>query len=172
MGGYIIFLGNSPVSWAARKHRGVQALSSTEAEIIQIVETTKELLWLQPLCADLGVTKINWSAVLNEDNKPASHVLLNNPTHSGRFKHMDIQIKFCGEVLAKRETISLKYVPTKFNFADIFTKPLNTAQFRDLRSVMLLVLLTMPKLSKEPITYSKTSAKTLPMSKTEHPALY
>ena len=45
MGGYIIFLGNSPILWADQKHRGVQALSSTESEIIQIAETCKELLW-------------------------------------------------------------------------------------------------------------------------------
>jgi hypothetical protein len=136
MGGYIIFLGNSPISWAARKHRGIQALSITEAEIIQITETTKELLWLQPLLSDLGFVEINWSTVLNGDNKPATHVIMNNPTHSGRSKHMDIRIKFCGEVLARREIISLKYVPTKFNFADIFTRPLSTVRFRDLRSVM------------------------------------
>ena len=55
MGGYIIFLGNSPVSWAAKKHRGIQALSSTESEILQVVETTKELLWLQPLPLDVGI---------------------------------------------------------------------------------------------------------------------
>ena len=30
MGGYVVFLGKSPVSWAARKHRGIVALSSTE----------------------------------------------------------------------------------------------------------------------------------------------
>ena len=69
-----------------------------------------------------------------EDNQPAVHVLLKNPTHSGRSKHMDIKIKICGEVLAKREKILLKYIPTKFNLADIFTKPLQTVQFRELRT--------------------------------------
>ena len=36
MGGHVVFLGNSPISWACKKHRGIQALSSTESEIIQI----------------------------------------------------------------------------------------------------------------------------------------
>ena len=89
--GDIIFLGNSPISWAARKHRGVQALSSTDAEIIQITETSKELLWLQPLLSDLGFVEIKWSTVLNGDKKPARHVIMNNATHSGRSKHMDIK---------------------------------------------------------------------------------
>ena len=137
MGGYVIFLGNSVISWSVKKHRGVQALSSTESEIIQATENTKELLWLQPLVKDLGFPEIEKKMVMFEDNQPAAHVLLQNPTHSGRSKHMDIKIKFCGEVLAKREKILLKYIPTKFNLADIFTKPLHTVRFRELRAILL-----------------------------------
>ena len=137
MGGYVIFLGNSVISWSVKKHRGVQALSSTESEIIQATENTKELLWLQPLVKDLGFPEIEKKTVMFEDNQPAAHVLLKNPTHSGRSKHMDIKIKFCGEVIAKREKILLKYIPTKFNLADIFTKPLHTVRFRELRAILL-----------------------------------
>ena len=137
MGGYVIFLGNSPLSWSAKKHRGVQAVSSTESEIVQIAEATKEILWLQPLLLDLGFALILWATELIVDNEPAAHILLNNPTHANQTKHMDIKIKFCGEVLSKRDKISLRYVPSKLNFADIFTKPLNTVRFRDLRSVLV-----------------------------------
>ena len=49
MGGYVVFLGNSPISWAAKKHRGILAQSSAESEIIQVAETFKEVMWLQPL---------------------------------------------------------------------------------------------------------------------------
>ena len=112
-------------------------MSSTESEIIQIAETTKEILWLQPLLLDLGFTLILWATELIVDNEPAAHILLYNPTHTNRTKHMDIKIKFCGEVLSKRDKISLRYVPSKLNFADIFTKPLNTVRFRDLRSVLV-----------------------------------
>ena len=41
------------------------------------------------------------------------------------------------EVLAKREKILLKYIPTKFNSVDMFTKPLNTVRFRELRTILL-----------------------------------
>ena len=137
MGGYVVFVGNSPISWAIKKHRGVQAVSSTESEIVQVTEATKELLWLQPLLIELGFPEIDWDTALHTDNEPAMHILLNNPTHSNRTKHMDIRIKFCGEVLAKRQKIALKYVPTKFNFADIFTKPLATVRFRELRGILV-----------------------------------
>jgi len=49
----------------------------------------------------------------------------------------DIKVKFCGEVLSHKDKIILKYVPSKFNFADIFTKPLSTVRFRDLRTVLV-----------------------------------
>ena len=38
MGGYIVFLGHSPISWAVKKHRGILAVSSTESEIVQVAE--------------------------------------------------------------------------------------------------------------------------------------
>ena len=91
------------MSWAAKKHRGIQALSSTESEIIQIVESTKELLWL---LLDLGIHFV-FETDLHTDNQPARHILLNNSTHSNRTKHMDVKMKFCGEVLARKEKISL-----------------------------------------------------------------
>ena len=32
-------------------------------------------------------------------------ILKNNPTHAARTKHMDVKIKICGEVLAKKNKI-------------------------------------------------------------------
>ena len=40
-------------------------------------------------------------------------------------------------MLDKREKISLKYIPSKLKFADIFTKPLVTVRFRELRTVLV-----------------------------------
>ena len=137
MGGYIVFLGNSPCSWSAKKHRGIVALSSTETEIVQVTEGLKEVLWMQPLLIDIGFPNITSTTVMHEDNQPASQVLLKGPTHSARTKHMDVRVKFCGEVLAQKNRVLLKYIPTKWNFADIFTKPLHTVRFRDLRSIMV-----------------------------------
>ena len=88
---------------------------------------------------ELGFPSIESQTVCLGDNQPVEHILKNNPTHAARTKHMDVKIKFCGIVLANKNKILLKYVPTKFNFADIFTKaaPLSTVRFRELRSVMV-----------------------------------
>ena len=84
----------SPVSWSAKKHRGIVAVSSAESEIVQISETIKQVLRLQPLVIHLGFTCIEQSTVLFCDNEPASHIILKNPMHSGRTKHIDIKVKF------------------------------------------------------------------------------
>ena len=57
--------------------------------------------------------------------------------HAAHTKHMDVKIKFCGEVLARKQILFLKYVPSKYNYTDIFTKPLSTVRFRDLRSILV-----------------------------------
>ena len=89
----------------------IQALSSAKSEIIQVSETFKEVMWLQPLLIDLGFPHITSASIMLADNEPAAHILLNNPTHSCRTKHMDIKIKVCGELLARKQAIVLKYVP-------------------------------------------------------------
>ena len=97
-------------------------------------ESFQEILWEQPLLLDLGFSLIESQTVCPGDNQPAEHILKNNPTHAASTKHMDVKIKFCGEVLAKKNKILLRYVPSKVFFADIFNKPLSmyTVRFREL----------------------------------------
>ena len=67
----MMFLGNSPISLAATKHRGIQALSSAESEIIQVTETFKKVIWLQPLIIDLGFPQLTLASIMLADNEPA-----------------------------------------------------------------------------------------------------
>ena len=81
----MVFLGNSPISWAIKKHRGFRLdLLSTESEIVQVVEACKELLWLQPLLLDLGYLDIDWMTswphLIQTRNK-------NWTRSSGEYKH-------------------------------------------------------------------------------------
>jgi len=52
MGGYIVFLGNTPISWKSGKQRTV-AHSSTKAEYKALPDGTTEVLWLHYLLLDL-----------------------------------------------------------------------------------------------------------------------
>ena len=53
--GYCFLLSSSLISWRSKKQTFV-ARSSTEAEYHTLADTTSELLWLQWLLKDLGVS--------------------------------------------------------------------------------------------------------------------
>ena len=133
--GYVIFFGNSPIMWSAKKHTGLQALSSCESELVQSTITIKEILWAQPLIIFLGYEHVVETTYLLADNQSAISNLKTETTHK-RTKHMDLRFKFCGEVY-KMGKIQISYVPTEFNIADIFTKPLATVRFRALRAAIV-----------------------------------
>ena len=61
---------------------------------------------------------------------------MGNESSKSRTKHMDVQLKFCGEVL-KQGLLKVEYVPTAENIADIFTKPLPAPRFRMLRDKLV-----------------------------------
>ena len=110
VGGYIIFFGNAPIMWSAKKHNRLQALSSCESELVQSTITIKEILWAQPLIIFLGYKNIVETTYLLADNQSAISNLKTGTTH-GRTKHMDLRFKFCGEVY-KMGKIQISYVPT------------------------------------------------------------
>ena len=135
MGGFVIFYGGSPVSWSSKRHRGILALSTTEAEYVQLSLTVREILWMQPIFVELGVHKIESSTLLMGDNTPAlSNCKLDST--KGRTKHMDVRVKFLGEVYQLKK-FDVQYVTSQNNWADIFTKPLATVQFRRMRSALV-----------------------------------
>ena len=53
--GWLVYLGNSPISWKTKKQATVSR-SSTEAEYRSMAATTCELLWLSYLLKDLHIS--------------------------------------------------------------------------------------------------------------------
>ena len=69
------------------------------------------------------------------DNEGAI-ALTNNPLSSARTKHIDVRFHFIREVV-RSKTISVKYVPTKEQHADILTKVLTGITFRNHRDFVM-----------------------------------
>src|SRR5690606_22481974 len=52
-GGFVILFGGSPVSWRSKKQSGI-AQSTTEAELVEMSNACRELVWLLRLLGGLG----------------------------------------------------------------------------------------------------------------------
>ena len=76
-------------------------------------------------------------SVILGDNKPAISSVGNDSVKS-RTKHLDVRLKFCGEVV-KEGLVKIKYVSTINNIADIFTicLPLPSPRFRLLQDALV-----------------------------------
>jgi hypothetical protein len=90
--GFLVYLGNSLISWTSKKQKLV-TLSSTEAEFIALCDVTRELLWLQPLVEEYIISNVKEDTLIYEDNTPAIN-LANNEQTKGRTKHLSIKMKF------------------------------------------------------------------------------
>jgi Reverse transcriptase (RNA-dependent DNA polymerase) len=118
--GYIFILAGAPISWQAKKQSTI-ALSTAEAEYAALTHAAKEVIWLQNLLKDFGMTKYA-PRIINVDNQ-GTIALAENPIHHARTKHLDVQLQFVRDHV-ERNTIELRYCPTDAMLADIMTKAL------------------------------------------------
>jgi hypothetical protein len=119
--GSLFTLGGSPISWQAKKQTTV-AHSTVESEYAAMAHAAKEMLWLQYLLKDLGMTKYE-PEVLFCDNQGAFISLAKNPTHHAKTKHVDVQLHIIRDHVEKG-TINVEYCPTEDMLADLMTKGL------------------------------------------------
>jgi hypothetical protein len=123
------FIGWSLVSWSSKKQNSI-SLSTAEAEYISAASCCTQLLWmkqtLKDYCVSLGMV------LLLCDNESAIKIS-NNPVQHSRTKHIDICLHFLPDHVARGD-IALSHVSTNPQLADIFTKPLDEAQFVELRN--------------------------------------
>jgi hypothetical protein len=70
----------------------------------------------------------------NQGAKPMN--LARNPVHRQRSKHIDIKYHFIRSEI-QVGIISLEYVPTEDNIADVFTKPASKGKLEKFKHFML-----------------------------------
>ena len=109
-----------PISWLSQRQKLV-ILSTTEAEYVSACEASKNIIWLRKLSQDISGPCAK-PTILYVDNQNAIRVIKNPEFHS-RTKHIDIRYHFIREKVGNNE-ISVKYVNTTVQLADIFTKAL------------------------------------------------
>jgi len=122
--GFVIKLGESMVSWKAKKQTTISR-SSAEAEYRSLASTVAELVWLVGLLRSLDV-EITLPVNIYSDSKSAIQ-LAANPVYHERTKHIEIDCHFIREKL-QQGLINISYIPTQSQPADVLTKGLNRVQ--------------------------------------------
>ena len=123
--GWLVFLGQSPVSWKTKKQPTI-SLSSAEAEYRSMAASTCELKWLKALLLSLGVRHPKAIKIFC-DSESALHIA-KNPVFHERTKHIEVDCHFVRDAI-NDGLISPAHVPTSSQLADIFTKALGKKQF-------------------------------------------
>ena len=123
--GYFTLVGGNVVTWKSKKQK-VVALSSAEAEFRGIAKGITEILWLRKLMSELGFDGKGASKLFC-DNKAAISIS-ENPVQHDRTKHVEVDRHFIKEKL-EGDIISLPFVPSEEQVADILTKAVSVEAF-------------------------------------------
>jgi len=122
------FLGFALVSWFSKKQNSV-ALSTAEAEYISAASCCAQVLWMKQTLLDLGLSYDHVPIMC--DNTSAIN-LSKNPVLHSRTKHIEIRHHFLRDHVQKGD-ITLEFISTNHQIADILTKPLALERFASLR---------------------------------------
>ncbi|KAG8492453.1 hypothetical protein CXB51_009584 [Gossypium anomalum] len=122
--GYIFTIGGCAISWKATLQTTV-ALSTTEAEYMEITEACKEAIWLKGLFSELN-EDLQISTVFC-DSQSAIFLTKDQMFHE-RTKHIDVRYHFIRDIIARGDIVVRK-ISTHENPTDMMTKSLPITKF-------------------------------------------
>ncbi|CAH9140198.1 unnamed protein product [Cuscuta epithymum] len=128
--GYCVFLGDNLLSWSS-KRQPTLSRSSAEAEYRGVANAVAELCWLRNLLLELHHPH-HKASVVYCDNISAVY-LSGNPVQHQRTKHIEMDIHFVREKVSRGQ-IRVLHVPSRHQYADIFTKGLPRILFEEFRT--------------------------------------
>ncbi|KAK6163686.1 hypothetical protein DH2020_000550 [Rehmannia glutinosa] len=130
-------LGNRLISWFSKKQNSI-ATSTAKAEYISAGSCCAQVLWMRQQLRDYEVEEKEIPIMC--DNTSAIAITQNHVLHS-RIKHIDVRYHFIRDHVEKKD-ITLEYISTDKQLADIFTKPLCESRFEELKHELGLIELS------------------------------
>lgn len=130
--GFLIKLFGGTISWSS-KRQDIIALSSAESEYVALTEACKELIWIKEVLRAFDIIEDMPTVTFTDSQSVIA--LITNQKFSHRSKHIDLRYHFLRQQV-EDGNITLKYVPTEENVADILTKPLGFVKVQYLRKLM------------------------------------
>jgi hypothetical protein len=123
------FHGSSLICWSSQKQSSV-VQSTTDAEYVAAASCCSQILWIVHTMRDFGV---RFERVhLMRDNTSAISVA-KNPVFYKKMRHVERRHYFPRDHVENGD-IEMRYIDTERQLADIFTKPLDSSRFADLRA--------------------------------------
>nr|GEX65829.1 retrovirus-related Pol polyprotein from transposon TNT 1-94 [Tanacetum cinerariifolium] len=120
-------LGGKLMCWSAKKQRSV-AMSLAEVKHVAATRCCANILWMKIQLTNYDI--IYEKVPIFCDNISAI-AISNNPVLHSRTKHIDIIYHFIRDHTLKGD-MELHFLPTQYQLADIFTKPLDEPTFKRL----------------------------------------
>ncbi|GKD45177.1 ribonuclease H-like domain-containing protein [Tanacetum coccineum] len=127
--GYCVFLGDNLITWSSKRQH-VISRSSAEAEYRGVANAVAETAWVRNLLRDLLVP-LRSATLVYCDNASVVY-LSSNPVQHQRTKHIEIDIHFVRDFVATGH-VRVLHVPSRYQYADIFTKGLPSSLFEEFR---------------------------------------
>lgn len=130
-GGVIEFMG-CPVHWLSRSQRSV-SMSSTEAEYFACCLIAREVLYFRELLLDYGYPSHQPTTICTDNRGVVA--LSFDPVAFKKTKHILRAAEFVRDLVLRR-VIQLKWISGTLNVADLCTKAVTLAVFRNLMSLL------------------------------------
>ncbi|GJW71987.1 ribonuclease H-like domain-containing protein [Tanacetum coccineum] len=129
---YCVFLGKNLLSWSS-KRQSTLSHSNEEAEYRGVANAVAETCWLRNLLRELH-TPLSSTTLVYCDNVSAIYLSC-NPVQHQRTKHIEIDIHLVRDLVAAGQVCVL-HVPSRYQFADIFTTGLSSSLFEEFCSCL------------------------------------
>jgi len=142
--GWVSTMNGHPISWQSKKQSTV-AVSTSEAELYGLCEAVKEALFVRQWFTHY----VGYTPVIDilGDNDGALY-MADHTTDHNRTKHIEVRNFFVREHVRRRK-VTLHYVPTADQLADILTKATKPDVFSRLKSRLLVSMTHDPQESED-----------------------
>lgn len=132
--GGVYLQAGGPTCWSA-KFQDTVATSSTEAEYIALARAGEHVQWMYSALTEIGLG-VPPPASLKGDNNGSIAIAENKRNHN-RVKHIDVKYHYIRHAVEEGK-VTIDYVPSADNLADLFTKPLPRPQHYKLCAALRL----------------------------------
>ncbi|GKE81929.1 ribonuclease H-like domain-containing protein, partial [Tanacetum coccineum] len=124
--GYCAFFGDNLLSWSAKKQVTMSPFSD-EIEYRGVANVVAETDWIHNLLCEMHAPLFTATLVYC-DNVSVMYIFANLVKHQ-RTKHNEIDIHFVYDFVVTGQ-VRVLYVPSRFQYADTYTRGLSIALFR------------------------------------------